>query len=104
MLLHLGHPELACCYINVSLYHRVPDDDHDDLPCPPRKKRSRYSKDEEDLVREYFSVVERTTPAKLSECTQFLREKQGGADNMFVGRTSQQIQDKIKTMLRQKHK
>ena len=47
-------------------------------------------------------MEERTTPAKLSECAQFLREKQGGAGEMFARRTAQQIQDKVKSLLRQK--
>lgn len=56
-------------------------------------------------MREFFNIEERTTLARLSECAQFLRDKQGGgAGNMFVGRTPQQIQDKVKGLLRQKQK
>ncbi len=74
----------------------------DEALAPAAKKRKLFSPEEEDLVKSYFKTDERSTSAKCSECAAFLSEKQSA--DLFVGRTVQNIQDKVKNLMKRKQK
>ena len=74
--------------------------DEDDF-VQPKKKRMTYSKKENELVRNYFKEdIERDGKAKTFNCAEFLRRHQ--TSELFVKRTQQHIQDKVKSIFRQK--
>jgi len=77
------------------------EDDEDFMAPPPQKKRRVfYTPNEDDIVKSYFNIEERTTTVKSTECAKFLKEHQKG--ELFKGRSVQNIQDKVKNFLKQK--
>ncbi len=74
-------------------------EEEDDVEVP-KKKRMKYTSEEEKLVRDFFELDKRVKGATSADCVTFLLAHQ--SEDLFVGRTVQHIQDKVKTLLRQK--
>ena len=66
---------------------------------PPAKKRRLYSEEERSILKSHFKIGEGSKVAKISECAEFLSKHQG--QDLFIGRTAQNIQDKIKNIIKQ---
>ncbi len=69
---------------------------------PPTKKRRFFTESENRLISDYFQPSKDMKPPNSDRAGAFLREHQKGGN--FSGRSLQQIQDKVKTLIRQMRK
>ena len=72
---------------------------HTDENEQPQTKRRKFSDEEVTVLREYFQPTEVSKPPCADQARAFLKDFQ--INGNFRDRHFQQIQDKIKTMIRQ---